>query len=337
MILRHRLFTQIWLALLAVTVLCMVGAGAAIHFLHGGAPPVPPPQPGPPPHLFGLVGVAALMALGSYPVARGITHRLEVLRRGVEELGQGALGARVPVQGRDEVAALARSFNKAAERIEALVRGQRHMLASASHELRSPLARLRLSVELLAEAGDEAGRATHLAEAVRDVEELDRLVEDLLLVGRLEAGGDLQAEPVELLALAAEEAARAGAEVEGDPVLIAGSPTLLRSMLRNLLENARRHGAPPVTATVRAGGLGAVVEVRDAGPGVPPEERERIFAPFARGSGGRPGGAGLGLALVRGVALRHGGQARCGDGPGGHFVVELPLGADGQEARRDRR
>ena len=334
MIHRHRLFTQIWLAFVVITVLCMVGAGAVVHFLHGGAPPVFPPQPGPPPHLLGLVGVAGLMALGTYPVARGITRRLETLRRGVEDLGHGDLAARVPVQGRDEVAALARSFNKAAERIEALVRGQRHMLASASHELRSPLARLRLSVELLAEAGDEAQRATHLAEAVRDVAELDRLVEDLLLVGRLEAGADLRAEPVDLLALAAEEAARADGEAEGDPLVIAGSPTLLRAMLRNLLENARRHGAPPVTVTVRANGPEAVVEIRDAGPGVPPEERERIFAPFVRGSCGRVGGAGLGLALVRGVAVRHGGRARCGDGPGGHFVVELPLAGDGPEALR---
>ncbi len=320
MISRHRLFTQIYLSFLLITVVCMVGAGIAIHLHHGGPPPNVPPD-GPPRHLTSLLVLAAAMALGTYPLARGITRRLEALRRGVEELGEGELSARVPVRGKDEVAALARSFNASADRIQALVDSQRAMLANASHELRSPLARLRLGVELLAEGSDGAKRAEHLAEAIRDVEELDRLVEDLLLVGRLEARAELQREPVDLLALAAEEAARVGAEVGGQPVEVQGDPTLLRAILRNLLENAKRHGDSPIEIEVSRTGDRVRVVVTDAGPGVPRAEREHVFEPFQRGKGASTDGAGLGLALVRRAARRHGGDAHC---EGARFVVELP-------------
>ncbi len=277
-------------------------------------------------HLLALLALAGLAALLTYPLARGITRRIETLRQGVEELGGGDLAARVPVQGRDEVAALARSFNRSADRIAALVDSQRRMLASASHELRSPLARLRLSVELLHEAQDPAQRRDHRDEAVRDVEELDQLVEDLLLAGRLEVRSEVAAQPVELLALAAEEAARIGAEAGGAQVDVLGDEALLRIMLRNLLENAQRHGGAPVALEVAAREGGARLVVSDGGPGVPEAERERIFEPFYRPPGRPEGegasGAGLGLALVRRVAELHGGQVRC---LGAAFEVELPL------------
>ena len=282
---------------------------------------------GPRKHLLALLVLGALMAAGTYPLARSITRRIENLRRGVEDLGGGDLGTRVEVEGCDEVAALAGSFNRAADRIEALLQARQQMLASASHELRSPLARLRLSVELLREADSDTDRDTHLAEAVRDVEELDRLVEDLLLVGRLEAGDATPSDPVELLGLAAEEAARVGAEVGGREAMVAGDEMLLRILLRNLLENARRHGAPPIEVEVGLDRQSAWVRVTDAGPGVAPEQRERIFEPFYRPPG-QPEettrGAGLGLALVRRVAAHHGGHARCELREGGAFIVHLP-------------
>ena len=323
MIHRHRLFAQIYLSYILITVLCLVGAAAAIHHHHGGPPPFITEQ-SPPPHLWTLLIIAGLVALGTYPLARGITRRLEALRIGVEELGGGDLAARVPVRGRDEVAALARSFNASADRIQALVESQQAMLANASHELRSPLARLRLSAELLAETDDDAMRREHLAEAVRNVEELDRLVEDLLLVGRLEARVALVREPVDLLALAAEEASRTGGEVTGIPVEVQGDTTLLRAMLRNLLENAHHHGKEPVEIHVTHAGELARVVVTDGGPGVPAPERERIFEPFQRGSDAEVKGAGLGLTVVQRAASRHGGEARCEEGPGGRFVVEIP-------------
>ena len=274
-----------------------------------------------------LIPLAGLAAACTYPLARGITRRMENLRRGVDELGAGDLSARVEVCGRDEVAALATSFNQAADRIEALVTSQRHMLASASHELRSPLARLRLSVELLREAEDGEVRDEHLAEAVRNIGELDRLIEDLLLVGRLEARAEPVREPVELLALAAEEGSRVDAEVGGAEAIVAGDEALLRILLRNLLENADRHGAPPIRVDVTADGGRVLVTVTDAGSGVSEADRERIFEPFQRPAGEAEEdreGAGLGLSLVRRIAENHGGSARYEPGDTGRFVVDLP-------------
>jgi signal transduction histidine kinase len=271
-----------------------------------------------------LLGVA--IAVGAFPVARRLTRRLERLRAGVEGLGAGDLKARVPVEGRDEVAALATSFNAAADRIEALVGAQRTLLASASHELRSPLARIRVALELMGESRPD------LRDRVsRDIAELDELIGELLLASRLQSVEQLEhREDVDLLGLVAEEAARTPAEVSGEPATVRGDARLLRRLVRNLLENAVRHGAPPVEVAVHGGPGGRVrVSVCDAGPGVPEEERERIFAPFYRPSARGPaesGGSGLGLALVRQIARRHGGEARCLGRPGGGtcFEVDLP-------------
>jgi signal transduction histidine kinase len=280
-----------------------------------------------PRHGLGLLLAVGLLALavgvGAYPVARRLTRRLERLRGGVEELGGGDLRARVPIEGRDEVAALARSFNLAADRIEALVGAQRTLLASASHELRTPLARIRVALELMS-----AERPELAATVERDIAELDDLIGELLLASRLEAAPVLDAaEDVDLLGLVAEEAARGEADVEGLPVTVRGDARLLRRLVRNLLENGRRHGAGSrVEAVVAREGGRARLRVCDRGPGVPAAERERIFDPFYRLPGAGPEGAGLGLALVRQIARRHGGEARCHprDGGGSCFEVDLP-------------
>jgi signal transduction histidine kinase len=165
----------------------------------------------------------------------------------------------------------------------------------------------------------------------RDIAELDALVDEILLASRLDSLPALDAkEDVDLLALAAEECARVDATLEGEALSVRGDPRLLRRMIRNLLENARRYGGgTPIEITVgkRAGG-GALLRVCDRGPGVPEAERERIFEPFHRlaGASERAGGVGLGLALVRQIARKHGGDARCfpRDGGGSSFEVELP-------------
>jgi signal transduction histidine kinase len=272
--------------------------------------------------VFGLLALA--VAVGAYPLARRLTRRLERLRAGVEGLGGGDLRARVTVEGQDEVADLARSFNRAADRIEALVGAQRTLLASASHELRTPLTRIRMALEL--GAADTARRARVEA----DIAELDALIEELLLASRLESVPHLALEDdVDLLGLAAEEAARSGAEVGGRPVHVRGDARLLRRLVRNLLENARRHGAnTPVETTVSEAAGRAVLRVCDRGPGVPAGEAERIFDAFYRLPGAPAGeGAGLGLALVRQIARRHGGEARYvpREGGGSCFEVLLPL------------
>jgi two-component system, OmpR family, sensor histidine kinase RstB len=264
---------------------------------------------------FGLVALAlilAAVAAGAYPVVRRLTSRLERLQRGVRALGEGDLSARVKVEGRDEVARLAEAFNLAAARIEQLVGANKQLLAAASHELRTPLARVRMAVELMKERAEPQRKR----ELEQDIAELDSLIEEILLASRLDAVAALEVrETVDLLALAAEEAARYELEVEGSSTTLEGDPRLLRRMIRNLLENARRHGVAPVTIRVAR----REIRVCDAGPGVPEAERERVFEPFYRRAGSAQG-AGLGLALVRQIARRHGGDARC---EGNCFVVRL--------------
>lgn len=227
------------------------------------------------------------------------------------------------VEGHDEVARLAESFNRVAGRIEELVAAHKSLLANASHELRTPLARIHMAVELMKERADPKRKR----DLEHDIAELDALIGEILLASRLDAVQTREAdEEVDLLALASEECARYDeAELDGQPVTVRGDPRLLRRMIRNLLENARRHGAPPIRVRVHGAGGGAEVRVCDQGPGIPETEREAVLRPFYRFPGaGEGAGAGLGLALVRQIARRHGGDARFvgGDG-GGCFVVSL--------------
>jgi signal transduction histidine kinase len=279
-----------------------------------------------------VLGVLFLaVAAGSYPVVRRLTRRLEALKQGVETFGSGRLEHRVPVNGSDEVAAVARSFNLAAQRIEDLVRSNRSLLANASHELRSPLARLKMALAML-DGADDARRNALKAEIEHDIRELDALVEEVLLASRLDASSqhELVREPVPLLGVLAEEAARVEVEAEGDDLVVQGDDRLLRRAVRNLLENARRHGGGEVQAALSREGAFAVVRVCDRGPGVPESERERIFEPFYRlaGHGEQAGGVGLGLALVRQIAERHGGRVHCEprEGGGSCFVLAVQAG-----------
>jgi signal transduction histidine kinase len=283
------------------------------------------------PLFWTLALVAAAVGVGAYPVVRRLTGRVERLQTAVESLGAGNLAARVKVEGRDEVARLAESFNGAAGRIEQLVGAHKALLANASHELRTPLARIRLAVALMKQDAD----ARRKRDLEQDIAELDALIDELLLTSRLEAVAELGAEEeVDLLALASEECARYEAvELDGEPLTVRGDARLLRRMIRNLLENARRHGAPPITVEVRRAGGAAEVRVCDRGPGVLEAERESVFRPFHRFPGARDsGGAGLGLSLVRQIARRHGGDARyqVAESTGGCFVVTLaPAGTGG--------
>jgi signal transduction histidine kinase len=268
-----------------------------------------------------LGAIALVVALGARPVVRRLTGRLERLQRGVESLGAGDLTARVKVEGRDEVARLAQSFNQAAARIESLVNAHKMLLANASHELRTPLARIRLGLELVAAHPERKG------ELERDIAELDQLVDEILLLSRLDASEQLEVrEDIDLAALAAEECARYDdCGLEAKPVMVRGDPTLLRRMIRNLIDNAKLHGKPPIEVMVAREDDRAVLSVLDHGPVIVEEARERLFSTFYR-IPGRCGakGTGLGLALVRQIARRHGGDVAYNPERGNSFTVTLP-------------
>ena len=344
----------------------------------------------------GLGLLLAAVALVAWPVSRRITRRLERLQKGVDRLGSGDLGARVAVEGKDEVAALARSFNVSAGRIEDLMNAksrlldaQRKLLANASHELRSPLARMRMGLALMddesaggdgLQGGAAVGGALALglpglstrvnsgarAEIERNIAELDELVDEILTASRLDTAEqaiEFALEPVDLAGIAAEEAARVGAEVEvlapaaapnvaiaavttaatlpgrldATAIELRGDPRLLRRLVRNLLENALRHHRRAGDASETGEAVRVLLsrdanavrlEVLDRGPGVAPAERERIFEAFYRpdGHSEKSGGVGLGLSLARQIARAHGGTVECfgRDGGGARFVVELP-------------
>ena len=294
--------------------------------------------------MLGLVGIA--VALGTYPVIRRLTKRLNNLQGGVEKWGQGDLSTRVEVSGNDEVAFLAERFNTAASRIEALVDSHKSLLANASHELRSPLTRIRMSIELMDSSTATPAQMRLKDEIARNINELDALIAEILLTSRLDSvTADVGTfEKVDLIGMAAEECALTGADLDVQDttqVTVPGVPKLLRRVMRNLLENANRYAKPATVAgagndshsvqlSLSVHNQQAIIRVTDKGPGVPVEYRERIFEPFFRAPGAseRDGGVGLGLALVKSIAQRHGGTVRCeagANGSGASFVVTLPL------------
>jgi signal transduction histidine kinase len=309
------------------------------------------------PLLFVAV-VLGVVALVSRPLARRLSRPLERLTDAARRLGGGDLSARAPTPGRgrrwrrghaasDEITELTRAFNEMAERVERLVRGQKELLANVSHELRSPLARLRMTLALLPRDG---GSDARLADAERDLAELDQLIDDVLATARLDATGlptrVAEIDAPGLLAGLAERArhdpAVAGQAVhvaEGPPLTLVADEALLRRALWNLVENAAKYGAPPITLAAQADGERVVFSVSDEGPGIAPAARERVLDPFyrvdaARTPGGTvPAGVGLGLTFARRVAEVHGGTITVGaasvhDGRerGCRVVISVPRG-----------
>jgi len=274
-------------------------------------------------HLAVLFALLVVMLIGCYPLARSITGRLNRLELAVEDWGEGDLSSRVTVRGRDEVASLARSFNSAADQVEQLVEGQQRLLANVSHELRSPLARLRVAIELL---NDENALGVRYDQLVENIAQLDELIGELLLSSRLESvKPTLSPSTIRLSDLVEEEATQAGATLEGGPLEFRCDTTLMKRAVRNLIDNASRYASE---ISVRGSTTGQVqsITVSDRGPGVPDGEKDRIFEPFYRPHGhaeGAHGGVGLGLALVRQIAQLHGGDVSYRDRDGGGSVFEL--------------
>ncbi|MEU6547113.1 HAMP domain-containing sensor histidine kinase [Streptomyces sp. NPDC046859] len=280
--------------------------------------------------LIGFPPLLAVVAGATWLVTRRALSPVEGIRREMAAITASEdLARRVPVPAtHDEVARLALTTNETLAALESSVERQRRFVADASHELRSPIASLRTQLEV----GAAHPGLLDLDGAVADTVRLQTLAADLLLLARLDAGerpGDTR---FDLGAVAREHAeGRAGVTVTADAVPVAGSRAQVGRVLTNLLDNARRHARSAVTVSVRAQGEWAVVSVADDGDGVPEADRERIFERFVRLDEARSrddGGAGLGLAIARDVAVRHGGTLTVGRAPAGGALFELRLPRD---------
>ncbi|MEM7251762.1 MAG: ATP-binding protein [Pseudomonadota bacterium] len=270
-----------------------------------------------------LLLLAALITLVSYPFIRSLTKRLERLQMQVLKIASGDLTARVEIDGHDEVASLANSFNHSAEQLESLVAAQRLLLANASHELRTPLARIRLGIEML-QTGDKVEQRQSLQE---DIRELDDLIDELLLLTRLDTQTELgECEPVDLLALAAEECARyPTCGPSGTNAEVFGDRRMLQHLMRNLVDNAFIHGKPPVAVVVSQIGDATLLAITDAGAGIPEEERDRVIQPFYRAPDRQSvPGYGLGLSLVHRIASLHGARVEILNQPASEIRICFP-------------
>lgn len=260
---------------------------------------------------FVLLGVAVLSLWGaSGMVARRLTRPLGELVRVAEQIGDGNLAARVALRDRrlGEIGDLAEAINEMADRIERQLSDQRELLAGVSHEIRSPLARLRVLAEL---AQEQQGKLGHDIE--REVLEIDSLVGELLASSRLDFGV-LERRELNVRELSARCLERVGMEgdllddASGD-AKISGDPTLLSRALVNLLENAKQHGGGATALRLRREGATLVFSVEDAGAGFSEQDLGRAFEKFVRGEKSAGSSLGLGLSLVRRIAEAHGGRA----------------------------
>ncbi|WP_182887018.1 ATP-binding protein [Microbispora sp. H10885] len=293
--------------------------------------------------LVGMPLLLALLAAASWLVIGRTLRPITLLRRGAAAVGGTARSRRLPVpEARDEVHALATTLNDMLGRLEEAEARQRALVSDAAHELRSPLASIRLQLEV-ALSHPEGQDWTETAEGVlEDTLRLSRLAEDLLALARLDEGRLSRREPVDLGVLARRTAERydlgldldLGSDAAPGPApVVLGDELDLRRVLTNLVDNALRHAASAVRLGVRTGGAAgagvAELTVADDGPGIPPEDRERVFDRFTRLDDARSrddGGAGLGLAIVRTTVEAHGGTVHLEDAsPGLRAVVRLPL------------
>ncbi|MGC4115386.1 MAG: HAMP domain-containing sensor histidine kinase [Myxococcales bacterium] len=273
-----------------------------------------------------LVAVALALAAGSFPLARTITKPIEKLTAAARQLGSGDLSARTRLKRRDEVGQLASAFDEMADRLEKLVRGEKELLANVSHELRTPLARIRVALELASEGDAEKAKA-YLADITTDLGELERLVEDVLSVARLDLmQGKGGAMPLRLERLPARTILEASAEkfrstrperrlkvaLGADLPDVQADPTMLRRVVDNLLDNAAKYSEAdkPVALAASSTNGQLVVEVKDEGIGIEEKDLPDLFRPFFRTERSRSrkaGGVGLGLALARRIVEAHGG------------------------------
>ena len=290
----------------------------------------------------GLIALSAAMILAFW-ISRSLARPLSRISHASVEMAQGRYDQKVPVEGPEELARVASSFNRMAAEVGRSRRVLREFVANVSHELRTPLTAIAGFVEALQDGTvtDPVGQRQALATVGAETRRLQRLVAQLLDLSRIEAGQlplawqpvDLAAllnDSVEIFALRADEASiRLRAEIS-DSLTIEGDPDRLEQVFNNLIDNALKYTPPGGDVVVRArqDAQTAVVEVADSGIGIPDADRERVFERFYRVEKSRSGaGSGLGLAIVQEIVRAHGGQIglTSQEGQGSTFTVRLPL------------
>jgi signal transduction histidine kinase len=284
--------------------------------------------------LLVMVPVATAVLAAAVWILVGRTLRpVERIRAGVAAIGSDDLHRRVPQPpGTDEIARLAETMNDMLERLDRANQRQQRFVADASHELRTPLTRIRAELELDERHPDRADPAATRRSVLHDVATLQRLIDDLLLLARADAGATGAESLVDLDDVVVEEAqAIGGVDVRHvSAAQVRGDPAALRRVVRNLLDNAHRHAAGTVAATLSEAGARAHLVIDDDGPGIPPDRRDEVFERFTRLDDARTpidGRSGLGLSIVRAVVSHHGGTVEIDDSPlgGTRVTVTLPL------------
>ena len=269
-----------------------------------------------------------LIGLMVYLLVRPLEQRLSDLEGAATRIASGRLDARVPTRGSDSVGRLAAAFNAMAEHLQRSLSIQREMVRAVSHELRTPVARLRFGLEMIGDAETEAARRKYMEGMDSDIQDLDKLVDEMLTYARLEQGAPAlnfqQVDLDELIDQVITELAplRASVRVEHGPsrdaldgsgALVEAELRYLHRALQNLVSNAMRHAESRVRVSYQVGQQRCRLDVEDDGPGVPEEAWEHIFTPFLRLDDSRTrasGGHGLGLSIVRRITYWHGGRAQ---------------------------
>lgn len=284
------------------------------------------------------LAILGLLSLLCYGFARYLTNPVRQLQQTVDRFGQGDFAARATSRRGDEIGQLARTFNKMADRIQTLMSAERRLLLDISHELRSPLARLNVALEL-ARMGDDLH--SHLNRIQKEADRLNALVGELLQVTRVEGDpSQLGAQSFALEELLEEivedgrleaDARGVGISLDAQPVSMAGDPELIRRAIENVIRNAIRFSPKGKDVEVRTSRQDSrvIIAVRDYGPGVPDESLNLIFDAFYRVESDRDrasGGAGLGLAIARRAVELHRGTVSARNArPGLTVEVDLPV------------
>ncbi|HKX76503.1 MAG TPA: HAMP domain-containing sensor histidine kinase [Acidimicrobiia bacterium] len=272
----------------------------------------------------------------AWVAAGGVLRPLREVTGAARSISETDLSRRIPVEGKDEVAELSRTFNDMLDRLEQAFQAQRRFVDDAGHELRTPITVIRGNLELL--SGDPAERAHTVRLVTDELDRMARIVDDLLVLAKAEQPDFVEAHPFDVAEFT-QELATKGAMLDGRSwaiddqahVVMVGDRQRLTQAMMNLMRNAIEHSGPEVAVALgsRSAGNELRLWVRDEGPGIAPEDRDRLFERFARGKRGRrtTGGAGLGLAIVRAIAEAHGGtvELESSPGEGSRFTLTVPL------------